>query len=320
MGVAARHAMPRAVMTANLALLYEHSTWSLPLFAALERRGLRFDAIQLRDHRFDPASAAVPAPLVLSRVPMSGFLRDPEHGIFYAGALLAQWEANGARVLNGAGVLALDASKARQLALLSRLGLAAPATRVVHRAQDVLAAADELRFPLLVKANIGGAGAGIARYDHRDALAAAVADGSIPCSIDGVLLVQDYAPARGGTITRIETLGGRFLYAIEVESSGNNFDLCPADACVAQPGRAAVAMRATTPASGLIDAAERIVQAAGIDVGGVELLIDDRDGAARFYDINALSNFVANPFDVLGWDPHERLVDHLTAAIAEARR
>jgi hypothetical protein len=32
-----------------------------------------------------------------------------------------------------------------------------------------------------------------------------------------------------------------------------------------------------------------------------------------------LSNFVANPLDVLGWDPHDRLVDHLEAAIAEAK-
>ena len=57
-----------------------------------------------------------------------------------------------------------------------------------------------------------------------------------------MLLVQDYVPARGGTIIRIETLGGHFLYAIEVESGGDSFDLCPADACVAQPGREAIRM------------------------------------------------------------------------------
>ena len=78
-------------------------------------------------------------------------------------------------------------------------------------------------------------------------------------------------------------------------------------------------MTAVTPPPALIDAAERIARAAGLDVGGVEYLIDDRDGVPRFYDINALSNFVANPLDVLGWDPHERLIDHLEAAIAEAK-
>jgi hypothetical protein len=139
----------------------------------------------------------------------------------------------------------------------------------------------------------------------------------VPESIDKVLLLQDYAPARGGVITRTETLGGRFLYAIEVESGGDSFDLCPADACVSAPGRTAIRMSAVQPAPEIVQAAERIAQAAGMDVGGVELLIDDRDGTPRFYDINALSNFVANPMQVLGWDPHERLVDSLAAAIEE---
>jgi hypothetical protein len=114
---------------------------------------------------------------------------------------------------------------------------------------------------------------------------------------------------------RVETLGGRFLYALEVESSGESFDLCPADACLVRPGRKAIGMRAVTPAADIIAAAEAIAQAAGLDVGSVELVIDDRDGVPRFYDINALSNFVAKPLDVLGYDPHERLVDYLQQAL-----
>jgi glutathione synthase/RimK-type ligase-like ATP-grasp enzyme len=170
-----------------------------------------------------------------------------------------------------------------------------------------------------VKANIGGSGAGITRYASREELEQSIADGSVPDSVDKVLLLQDYVPARGGTITRIETLGGRFLYALEVESRPDSFDLCPADACLAQPGRAAIAMRAVTPVPALIKAAEQIAQAAELDVGGVELVTDDRDGVPRFYDINALSNFVAKPLDVLGWDPHERLVDYLESAIASRK-
>ena len=76
-------------------------------------------------------------------------------------------------------------------------------------------------------------------------------------------------------------------------------------------------MTSVTPSDEIISAAERIAQAAGLDVGGVELMIDDRDGAPRFYDINALSNFVASPLDVLGWDPHDRLVDYLEQLLRE---
>jgi glutathione synthase/RimK-type ligase-like ATP-grasp enzyme len=307
-------------MPPDLAILYEHPTWFEPLFAALERRGLGYEAIRLSDHGFDPASSEIPAPVVLSRVAMSSFLREAEHGIFYAEGLLAHWAANGARVLNGHETIAVDSSKARQLSLISRLGYSVPETRVVHRREDLLVAARTMRWPLLVKANIGGSGAGIVRYSSQSELAASIADGSVPGSVDSVLLIQDYVPARRGVITRMETLGGRFLYAIEVESGGDSFDLCPADACVAQPGRAAVKMSAAQPPAELVEAAERIAQAAALDVGGVEFLIDDRDGTPRFYDINALSNFVARPLDVLGWDPHERLVDYLETAIAESRR
>ena len=97
---------------------------------------------------------------------------------------------------------------------------------------------------------------------------------------------------------------------------GGGFDLCPADACLAEPGKPTVTITRVDPPAAAIAAAEAIVQAAGIDVGGVELLVDDRDGVTRFYDINALSNFVADPLAVLGWDPHERLVDWLTGVIA----
>jgi glutathione synthase/RimK-type ligase-like ATP-grasp enzyme len=304
-------------MIPQVAVLYEHPKWFEPLFATLERRGIRYQPIQLGDHSFNPSSNDVPAPVVFSRVAMSGFLREADHGIFYAEALLAHWAANGAHVLNGAEVLAIDSSKARQLSIISKLGLAIPETRVVHRTQDLPAASEGMSFPLLVKANIGGSGAGIVRYSSREELSASIAAGTVPESIDKVLLLQDYTPARGGSIIRMETLGGKFLYAIEVESGGDTFDLCPADACVAAPGRGAIRMAAVDPGPELIDAAERIAQAAGLDVGGVEVLIDDRDGVPRFYDINALSNFVANPMDVLGWDPHERLVDYIVSAIAE---
>jgi len=298
---------------ADLALLYEHPAWFSPLFAALDRRGIAYEALKADGH-FDPVSRIPPAPLILNRIAMSAFLRDDEHPIFWATALLDHWERRGARILNGSAALAFDTSKARQLSLLAGLGLAIPQTRVVHRASDIPAAADTVGFPLVVKANIGGAGAGIVRYDDKESLRAAVADGDLPSSIDGVLLVQDYVPARGGKITRIETLDRTYLYAIEI-SGGGSFDLCPADACLV-PG-SAVTMTAVDLAPDLQASAEAVSRAAHLDLGGIEVMIDDRDGIPRFYDINALSNFVARPLDVLGWDPHDKLVDQLVTWIEE---
>ncbi|RDE06897.1 ATP-grasp domain-containing protein [Sphingomonas aracearum] len=299
----------------DLALLYEHPTWFAPLIDALDRRGIEHLALR-PEGSFDPADRTPPARVVFNRIAMSSFLRDDEHPIFHAAALLDHWRRGGARVVNGPEVLAIDSSKARQLSLIAGLGLAIPATRVVHRVADVEAAAASLAFPLVVKANIGGSGAGIVRFDSTDELRAAVADRTLPTSIDGVLLVQDYVPARRGTVTRIETLDRRFLYALDI-AGGGTFDLCPADACQV-PG-APIPMVSAEPPAGLREAAEAIARAVDLDVGGVEVMIDDRDGVPRFYDINALSNFVARPLDVLGWDPHEPLVDYLVQVMKEAR-
>ena len=300
----------------DLAILYEHPAWFLPLFAALDRRGVDYVALSPA-LGWDPADPTPPAPVVLNRIAMSSFLRAGigEHPIFFATALFDHWTRGGARVVNGADVLSIDASKARQLSLIAGLGLAVPATRVVHRAADVVAAAERIGFPLVVKANIGGSGAGIARFDNIAELRWAVAEAQLPISVDGVLLVQDYVPARDGVITRLETLDRAMLYAIEV-AGGGAFDLCPADACVEGSG---IAMRAVEPVAALAQAAAAIAAAVDLDVGGVEVMIDDRDGVPRFYDINALSNFVAKPLEVLGWDPHDRLVDYLVRLIEERR-
>ena len=303
-------------MTFSLAILYEHPRWFEPLFAALERRGIEATKVDSRSLVFDPASPAIPADLIFNRVAMSAPQRDSEHGIFHVMAALDHWRRHGAHIINGPEVMALDASKARQLSLIESLGLATPPTRVVHRLSELPEAARAVGFPLLIKANIGGAGAGISRYDAMAEIDAAIEAATVPQSVDQVLLVQAYIEPRGQRICRMETLGGRFLYAIDISVDGN-FDLCPADACQI-PGRA-IAMTQAHPPSELVAAAEAIAGAAGLDVGGVEYVIDDRDGTARFYDVNALSNFVAKPLDVLGWDPHDRLVDFIQHKI-EARK
>jgi hypothetical protein len=66
-----------------------------------------------------------------------------------------------------------------------------------------------------------------------------------------------------------------------------------------------------TPPPEIVAQVEHIMAAAHIDVGGVEYLVDERDGQRYFYDINALSNFVADAPRVVGFDPFARLVDYL---------
>jgi hypothetical protein len=302
----------------DLAVFYEHPQWFSPLFAVLDRRDFDWRAIPIQDHVFDPGERNPPADVIFNRLAMSSFTRQSEHALFYGLAALDHWQGLGARVINGPNPLAYDLSKARQLSLFRRAGLATPVTRVAHRRADIPRLAAEIGYPVLVKANIGGSGAGIVRYDRAADLNVAVGDGLTPVGVDGVALVQEHVPARGGRIIRCETLGGRFLYAIALEGAGASFDLCPADVCFAD--KAAITVRAHDPTADIVGATERIAALSGLDVGGVEYLIDDRDGVAKFYDFNAMSNFVARPVEVLGYDPHEQLADFLAAEIAAHSR
>lgn len=299
----------------DLAVFYEHPAWFEPLFAALDRRGLDWTRIHAGDHVFDAGPGQPPAKLILNRVGMSAFLRDREHPIVYAQTLFDHWQGQGAEVVNGAA-LHIDTSKARQISLIRRLGYGAPETRVVHRAADLSKAAARLAFPVLVKPDIGGSGAGIQRFDTPEELAEAVAAGAVEMGVNSCAIVQEYTPPRDGRIVRVETLNGRFLYACSVETGG--FDLCLADVCMIAPGKASLQIEGVTPPAEVIAAAEAIARAANIDVGGVEYLVDDRDGSVKFYDINALSNFVADPVAVVGFDPHDTLIDYLVERLGKA--
>ena len=306
----------------DLAVFFEHPQWFEPLFRVLDRRGIDYVKLGIADHAFDPADRSAPAPVVLNRLAMSSFLRQDEHAIFYSQAALAHWEMAGARVVNGSAALAVDSNKARQLSLFAALGLAIPATRVVHRRADLVPAVAGLRFPVMVKANVGGSGAGIVRYDTLDELRMWADDGTTPVGVDGVALLQEYVPARDGRVVRCETLNGRFLYAIALDGAGSTFDLCPADVCAADRQAAGTPITITRfePDAATIHAVEQVAQAAHLDVGGIEYMVDDRDGTPRFYDINALSNFVANPLEVLGYDPHDNLVDFLETLIVRTKK
>jgi D-alanine-D-alanine ligase-like ATP-grasp enzyme len=295
-------------------ILYEHPQWFLPLFAELERRGIPFEPIHAGRLVFDPAELEPRYSLVVNRMSPSAWTRGHERALFSTLHYLAYLERAGTPVLNGHDAYLVELSKVRQLSLLASLGIEHPRTRVIDDPAFAVAAARELQFPVVVKPNIGGSGAGITSWESLEELAAA----ELTLGVDGTALVQEQLPAEHGSIVRIEILDGRFLYAIRLLLLPGSFNLCPADYCelpgVADgvSGRGLPVERYDPPAE-TIDNAIRILDAAGMDLGGVEYLVDARTGRPTFYDVNALSNFVANAPDVIGFDPFEQLVELIGA-------
>ncbi|MDB4880358.1 MAG: hypothetical protein JWL60_1804 [Gemmatimonadetes bacterium] len=314
-----------------IAVYHEHPDWFKPLFAELDRRSIPWVRLDAAAHRFDPSERTVPWSLVVNRASPSAYLRGHGQSTFHTLHWVRHLERIGVPVVNGSRTYGYELSKASQLDALAELGLPFPRSVVINDASQAVAAAADLRYPVLVKANIGGSGAGITRYDTADALERAVAAGQVSLGVDDVALVQEAAPLRGGHITRVETLGGKYLYAIDVYPAAGSFDLCPADACQTTTGvelvgaacavdavKSGLRVDGVTPPAEIIEQVERIAQFTGLDIGGVEYLVDDRDGRHYFYDVNALSNFVADAPSVIGFDPWVQFVDYIEARIAGA--
>ncbi|HEY0747471.1 MAG TPA: hypothetical protein VGD63_12275 [Steroidobacteraceae bacterium] len=315
---------------AALAFLYEHPQWFAQIFAELERRNVPFGKIFIPDHFYEIGPQKPAFKVLFNRMSPSANSRQHGSGIFHTLAYLEHLELQGVRVLNGAKAFRYEISKAAQASLLKSLGLRFLLSRIIHSPQQAVAAAQDLRYPVIVKANTGGSGKGITRFNSKAELAAAVADGQLDLGNDSVALVQEFIPARGGFITRVEMLGFKYLYAIKVHLTGQTFDLCPADicqtstgqslenACAVEASKAGLKVEGYEAPSKVIADMERIVRAAGIDVGGIEYIIDDRDGNIYYYDINALSNFVADAPRVIGFNPVENLADFLQDEVRRA--
>ncbi len=339
----------------RLGVVYEHPAWFAPLFAELDRRSIPYDRIDLSAHTFDPDVRSIPWSLVLNRLSPSAYVRGHVQTLTYGREFLRYLETAGVDVVNGPDAFAMETSKVAQYLLLRRLGLRVPRARVINHQSQASAAAGGLSFPVIVKPNIGGSGAGMQRFDTPDALQRAAVSGTLSLGVDHSALVQEFLQPRDGHIVRVEILDGRFLYAIKVfPKPEEGFNLCPADIC--RPGeeassgangagvrdevsaagarisaadlcpvelpKVALQVEAYVPPDSIIRDVADIVRVAGLDLGGVEYLTNERDGEVYFYDVNALSNFVSDATRLVGFDPYAELVNYLVvrAGIRELAR
>ncbi len=321
-----------------IGILDEHPNWSNRLLAELTGRGVPFEKIDVSAHGFDPAERAPRYSVVANRVSPSSHTRGHGAALFYAHAFLAYVEELGIPVINPAAAYRAETSKAYQALLFERLGLRYPRTAVTNHPGQILKLVEGFRFPVVLKPNIGGSGAGIVRFDSPEALEDAARRGALAFGPDGVALVQEFLEPADGGIVRVEVLGGESLYAIKIyRDLAAGFNLCPADLCRADAPAAGEVAGAgfglcpteAAPARGMrverfdappavVEAVLALTRAASIDVGGVEYLQDRTDGEIYFYDVNATSNFVADAPALLGFDPTARFADYILAVAAGA--
>jgi hypothetical protein len=181
-----------------------------------------------------------------------------------------------------------------------------------------------MRFPVLIKANIGGAGRGIIRFDSAAALKKAIDLFQINLGIDHTALVQEFHEPRDGSIVRVETLNGKFHYSIRVfpelskaqtpslyDSHTNGATLFYLSGSPCRVSR----VESFTPSDKIISDVQRIAKTARLDVGGIEYLVDDATGETFFYDISTLSCFFNDAKGVVGFDPCSAVVDYIESRL-----
>ena len=170
------------------AIYYEHPHWFRPFFKQLEERGQSFLALRPEDVTFEISSRDIPYQFLFNRMSPSAFLRGRSSAILFTQNYLAHLEKLGVPTVNGARAFRLETSKVLQLKLLSELGIPFPRTVVIHHRSQI-SAARKLRFPVVSKPNLGGSGAGIARFDNFSELTEAATADRIDAGLDGTLLI-----------------------------------------------------------------------------------------------------------------------------------
>ena len=144
----------------DIVVLYEHPDWQKPLFAALERRGLPFQALDLTAAAFSNADRPA-ARLYFNQASPSAYVRGHTRAVPLALAYMRSLEMLGARVLNGASVFMLELSKSAQATLLRTLDIDTPRSITFNDVRALRGYADRLRWPALLKPDQGGSGARI---------------------------------------------------------------------------------------------------------------------------------------------------------------
>lgn len=307
--------------------LYENPDWLPPLVGALEAEGFTVRAHEIW-HGVIDAAQAPEAGIWLNRMSPSSHTRGHHESVGLMREVLAWLEDHGRRVINGSRAFELEISKLRQDAVLRRHGILTPRTVLVVGREQLLQAARTFNGPFLTKHNQGGKGLGIHLFQDAEEIRRYVDSDGFDPGPNGQLVLQEYIRAREPVVTRVELVGGRFLFAMQSSTAGG-FELCPSDVCQAE--KKAPAAPDVCPADGasafspsplagddpIVDQYRRLCAAEGIDIAGIEF-VEDAQGRRYTYDINANTNYSGVLGQRIGIDGMREVARWLRASVGAA--
>jgi glutathione synthase/RimK-type ligase-like ATP-grasp enzyme len=286
--------------TPKIHVIHENDAWVEPLRAAFDELALPYEEWFLSEGLLDLA-AIPPRGVFYNRMSASSHTRDHRYAPELTAGVLEWLQSHGRRVVNDGRALRLEISKIAQYEALRAYGIRTPRTFAAVGKKHIVQAARNMKGPFITKHNRAGKGLGVKLFQSVDALAEHVNGPAFEDSVDGITLIQEYIRAPEPYITRVEFVGGRFLYAVRVDTS-LGFELCPADVCQVGDAFCPVGEQAAPVSTAprfrivedfgkpIVDTYRRFIAANGIGIAGIEF-IEDAQGEIYTYDVNTNTNY-----------------------------
>lgn len=280
-------------------IIHENDEWTVHLTKRLEELNLPYESWHLNKGIVDLTSEP-PQGVFYNRMSASSHTRGHRYAPELAGGVLAWLEFHGRPVFNGTKALNIELSKINQYTALEASGIKTPKTIAAVGAEQIILAAQKLgKMPFITKHNRAGKGLGVQLFQTIEALEAYVNGPLFEEPVDGITLIQEYIQSPESYITRAEFVGGKYVYAVRVDTS-EGFELCPADSCqigdafcpVGEEPAMKFEIKEDIGAS-WIERYESFLQVNKIDVAGIEF-IQDTNGEVYTYDVNTNTNYNAD--------------------------
>ncbi|MFD2043266.1 RimK family alpha-L-glutamate ligase [Ornithinibacillus salinisoli] len=294
-------------MTEKIYIIHENSEWTDHLIKRLKELDLPYEEWFLDKGKVDLTSTP-PEGVFYNRISASSHTRNHRFAPELTEAFLAWLERHGRKVFNGSRALRLEVSKVNQYMALDASQIHTPKTIAAVGKDQIVEAAKELNLPsFITKHNRAGKGLGVQLFHSINALEEYVNGPSFEPSVDGITLIQEYIQAPKPYITRCEFVGGKFVYAVRVDTS-EGFELCPADACTIDDLFCPVGEEAEEKPKfeiikdfddPIIYKYEKFLQENSIDVAGIEF-IRNADGKIFTYDVNTNTNYNSDAEEIAG--------------------
>ena len=280
-------------MVGQIFVIHENDIWLEPLRGALAELGLPYEEWHLDRGHLD---LTVPPPegVFYNRMSASSHTRGHRYAPEYTSCVLAWLERHGRHVINSGRALQLEVSKVAQYAALQALDIRTPHTVAAVGRDSIIEAAKVFDDrPFITKHNRAGKGLGVRLFHDLVSLVRYIDGPDFEPSVDGVTLIQEYIEAPEPFITRVEFVGGRFLYAVRVDTS-EGFELCPADACREDGDHSENVPPLFHIIEGfqnpLVSRYQHFLETNGIHIAGIEFILDRR-GEIYTFDVNTNTNY-----------------------------